>query len=82
MYKNRLKNKKVFIGAGSNDLEVFNSDGEICSLKMINNFAVNIIGINVVSSIKDLPMCCEILIFRCFEVIPIYDAEHSLQVYL
>ena len=31
---------------------------------------------------KDLPMFCEILIFSYFEVIPIYDAEHSLQVYL
>ena len=51
MYINRLKNKKIFIGAGGNDLEIFNSDGVICLLKIIKNFAViNIIGINVVNS--------------------------------
>ena len=51
MYINRLKNKKVFIGAGGKNLEVFNSDGVICLLKMIKYFAViNVIGINVDSS--------------------------------
>ena len=50
MYINRFKNKEVFIRAGGNDLEVFNSDGVICLLKMIKYSAVNIIGINVASS--------------------------------
>ena len=51
MCLNRFKNKKVFIGAGGNDLEVFNSDGVICLLKMIKYFAViNVIEINVASS--------------------------------
>ena len=51
MYINGLKNKKVFIGAGGNDLEeIFNSDGVISLLKMTKNFAANIIGINVASS--------------------------------
>ena len=51
MYINRLKNKKLFIGAGGNDLEVFNSDGVICLHKMIKYFAViNVIEINIASS--------------------------------
>ena len=41
MYINRLKNKKVFFGAGGNDLEVFNSAGVIRLLKMIKNLLLN-----------------------------------------
>ena len=56
MYINGLKNKKVFIGAGGDDLEDFNSDGVICLLKMTKNFAVIIIGINVASSKRSSPV--------------------------
>ena len=40
MYINRLKNKMIFIGAGGKDLEVFNSDGVICLLKILKYFVV------------------------------------------
>ena len=51
MHINRLKNKEVFFMAGGNNLEVFNSDGVICWLKLLKYFAViNVIGINVASS--------------------------------
>ena len=48
-----------------------------------SNVLLLLISIELVLPVlKDLPMFCEILIFSCFEVIPTYDAEHSLQVYL
>ena len=84
MYLNRFKNKEVFIWAGGKYLEIFNTDGVIFLFKMFKYFAViKFDRIEMLPVLRRSEACsCEMVIFNCFDVIPIFDAEHSLQEYI
>ena len=65
------------IRAGGMDLEVLNSDGVICCTKFSNILLLLISFGLMLPVLKDLSICCEILIFSCFKVIPTYDAGNK-----